>query len=111
MPTRRSILLASAARLAAVAAAAAMTTALAACGSGGGSPASALGNAEAAGTPVDGGKLTYAMDQEPDCIDPHVSGLDAVAVIDRNIVDSLVAQAPTARSCRGWPPRGPPRRI
>jgi peptide/nickel transport system substrate-binding protein len=73
-----------------------LTATVAACGgdSGSGSHSSTAGSG---GTPVAGGKLTYAMDQEPDCLNPHVSGLDAVAVIDRNVVDSLVAQAPDGK--------------
>lgn len=48
----------------------------------------------ATGEPVDGGSLTYATNQEPDCLDPHVSGLNAVAAIDRDVVDSLVSTGP-----------------
>jgi peptide/nickel transport system substrate-binding protein len=55
----------------------------------------------AEGSPVDGGSLTYATNQEPDCLDPHVSGLNAVAAIDRNVVDSLVSIGPDG-TARPW---------
>ena len=74
-----------------------LTTLLTACGGSGGASSSQPAVASPAGTPVDGGSLTYAVDQEPDCLDPHVSGLHAVDVIDRNLVDSLVAQAPDGK--------------
>ena len=83
-----------------------LTVALAACGGGGGGStrsdsatpslvgASAL---PAVGKPVDGGTLRFATDQEPDCLDPHVSPADMTATVDRNVVDSLVAQAPDGK--------------
>ncbi len=48
----------------------------------------------AKGTPTDGKTLTYALSQEPDCLDPQVSGLTVTASIGRNVIDSLVSQAP-----------------
>jgi len=47
----------------------------------------------AASAPVSGGVLTYVADQLPTCLDPAVSPYDVVALIDRNIVDSLVSQS------------------
>ncbi|WP_052396625.1 ABC transporter substrate-binding protein [Kutzneria sp. 744] len=44
--------------------------------------------------PVAGGTLTFAVDTEPPCLDPHVSSADITAVIQRSVFDSLVAQAP-----------------
>jgi peptide/nickel transport system substrate-binding protein len=46
----------------------------------------------AAEKPVSGGTLTYAVDSEPSCLDPHVSPADITALIGRGIFDSLVAQ-------------------
>lgn len=43
--------------------------------------------------PVSGGVLTYVADQVPTCLDPAVSPFDVVALIDRNIYDSLVSQS------------------
>lgn len=101
MPASRSLPLVPAALLVA------LTTLLTGCGSNGhgksnagasaSSSSSSSGVTGSGGTPVQGGALTYATDQEPDCLDPHVSGLDATAVIDRNVVDSLVAQAPDGK--------------
>jgi peptide/nickel transport system substrate-binding protein len=45
-------------------------------------------------SPVNGGTLTYATDQLPDCLDPAFSPRDVVGVIDRQIFDSLVAAGP-----------------
>lgn len=53
--------------------------------------AAACGGDDHSATPSSGGNLTFAMDTEPSCLDPQVSGLDAAALIDRNIVDSLVS--------------------
>lgn len=47
--------------------------------------------ASAAG-PVSGGSLTFAVNQEPSCFDPHVSPADVTAVIQRSVYDSLVYQ-------------------
>jgi len=44
-----------------------------------------------------GGSLTIAFSQEPDTLDPSVTGLTAVAQIDRNIVDTLVWITPTGQ--------------
>lgn len=45
-------------------------------------------------TPTEGGTLIYAMASEPDCYDPQISAADACHLIARQIVDSLLAQAP-----------------
>ncbi|NUT49470.1 MAG: ABC transporter substrate-binding protein [Saccharothrix sp.] len=45
--------------------------------------------------PVDGGTVTFAVDREPNCLDPHVSPAEMTAVIGRNVFDSLVAQDPS----------------
>jgi peptide/nickel transport system substrate-binding protein len=47
---------------------------------------------DSGGVPVPGGALTFAVDREPNCLDPHVSPADTTAVIDRNVFDSLVSQ-------------------
>lgn len=47
---------------------------------------SAAGHRNASGT----GTLTVAFSQEPDTLDPSITGLTAVAQIDRNIVDTLI---------------------
>jgi peptide/nickel transport system substrate-binding protein len=57
--------------------------ALAGCGGGSAAPSSS--------TPISGGSLTYAIDTAPTCFDPHVSGQDITAEIDRNVFDSLVS--------------------
>ncbi|MGW5108713.1 ABC transporter substrate-binding protein [Nocardia sp. NPDC004123] len=44
------------------------------------------------GPPVAGGTLRFALPSEPSCLDPGVSPADATALIDRGVVDSLVAQ-------------------
>ncbi|MEU4743965.1 ABC transporter substrate-binding protein, partial [Actinosynnema sp. NPDC023658] len=49
---------------------------------------------QAGGEPVDGGTLTFAVDREPNCLDPHVSPAEATALIGRGVFDSLVAQDP-----------------
>lgn len=74
-------------RIAAVAAIAALAL-TAACGSGGsGDDADA-----SAGPPVSGGSLTFATDSEPTGWNIHSSAADVVALIERNVFDSLVAQ-------------------
>ncbi|MER7857689.1 ABC transporter substrate-binding protein [Amycolatopsis japonica] len=45
-----------------------------------------------AGPPVAGGTLTYALDAEPDCLDPHASPQDITAMINRGVLDSLIAE-------------------
>ncbi|WP_410585908.1 ABC transporter substrate-binding protein [Amycolatopsis sp. lyj-23] len=71
-------------RGAAALAATALAAALAGCGAG--------EDTAAAGAPVDGGTLTYAVDSEPSCLDPHVSPADLTALIGRGVFDSLIAQ-------------------
>jgi peptide/nickel transport system substrate-binding protein len=41
-----------------------------------------------------GGTLTFATDQQPDCLDPQVSARDVVDLIDRTMFDSLVKLRP-----------------
>ncbi|WP_040810695.1 ABC transporter substrate-binding protein [Nocardia concava] len=68
--------------------AAALTVALiAGCSSG----ATGAGG-DSAGPPVEGGTVRFALPSEPSCLDPGVSPADATALIDRGVVDSLVAQ-------------------
>lgn len=51
-----------------------------------------------AGTePSIGGTLTFATDQQPDCLDPQVSARDVVDLIDRNMFDSLVKLTPDGK--------------
>ncbi|TYK52469.1 ABC transporter substrate-binding protein [Actinomadura decatromicini] len=59
--------------------------------------ASACGSGEAA----ESGAFTFATDQVPQCLDPAVSPQDVVALIGRNIFDSLVAMAPDGQ-LRPW---------
>jgi peptide/nickel transport system substrate-binding protein len=47
-----------------------------------------------AGPPTVGGALTFATSVEPECLDPQVDARDVDAMIDREIFDSLVEQAP-----------------
>ncbi|MFI9504877.1 ABC transporter substrate-binding protein [Nocardia sp. NPDC052566] len=47
----------------------------------------------AAGPPATGGRLTFAVDSEDACLDPHVSPADIVGELQRNVFDSLVARA------------------
>ena len=42
--------------------------------------------------PVRDGRLTFASETEPACLDPHLSGQDATAMFGRTIFDSLVAE-------------------
>lgn len=58
---------------------------LAACGTSGG------GGAAAGGDPVRGGTLTYAVNADADCLDPHQSPADVAGLLARPILDSLVA--------------------
>ncbi|MFG2919116.1 ABC transporter substrate-binding protein [Kitasatospora sp. NPDC048298] len=48
-----------------------------------------------------GGRIVYAVDSQPDCLDPQVSPYDITAVIDRNIFDSLVSTDADGR-LRPW---------
>ncbi|SJM64233.1 ABC transporter substrate-binding protein [Gulosibacter sp. 10] len=67
-----------------------LTAALAAC-SGGTAPA---GETAAAGEPVEGGILRVGLASDTPVIDPHLTGNSVAALIGRNVVDSLVGQAP-----------------
>lgn len=85
-----------------------LTGLLAACGSSGSTPksngASGSGNAtaasgtanatEAAGKPVEGGTFTYALNQEPESLDPEVTTYAVTNKININVFDPLVWQAP-----------------
>jgi peptide/nickel transport system substrate-binding protein len=46
-------------------------------------------------TPVSGGRLVFATNQEPNCWDPQISAADATSAVVRTVVDSLVAQVPS----------------
>ncbi|MEV7283481.1 ABC transporter substrate-binding protein [Streptomyces sp. NPDC093252] len=70
-----------------IAAAVAGLLLLTACSSGGGS-----GGGSGSDTPVRGGTLTTAVDTEPVSWDVHASTQDITAEIQRQVVDSLVAQ-------------------
>ncbi|MFD3533739.1 ABC transporter substrate-binding protein [Streptomyces sp. NPDC058664] len=59
-----------------------------ACSAGGGAAPAADAK------PVNGGKLVYATDSEPDCWDPHTSAQDVTAFVQRPVFDSLVYQTP-----------------
>jgi peptide/nickel transport system substrate-binding protein len=73
---------------------AAAAVALTACGSSGTS-SSAGGNSSSSGggsgTPVKGGTLTYAINTEGTCLDPHQSPADVDGFFARPILDSLVS--------------------
>lgn len=49
--------------------------------------------AHAAETPVQGGTLNIALGSDTPIIDPSITGQSVTALIDRNVVDSLVGQA------------------
>ncbi|MCK9900243.1 ABC transporter substrate-binding protein [Frankia sp. Cpl3] len=66
----------------------AATLATTACGSDGG------GSRAAQAQPRDGGSVTYAARQEPDCWDPHASAQDVTAFTQRPVFDSLTYQTP-----------------
>ncbi|WP_405861136.1 ABC transporter substrate-binding protein [Streptomyces sp. NBC_00090] len=62
-----------------------------ACSAGGGAAPAADAK------PVNGGKLVYATDSEPDCWDPHTSAQDVTAFVQRPVFDSLVYQTPEGK--------------
>ncbi|OAA19623.1 peptide/nickel transport system substrate-binding protein [Frankia sp. EI5c] len=82
MPSRRT------ARRAGLLAALAATLATAACGSDGG------GSGASDAQPRAGGSISYAVQKEPDCWDPHTSAQDVTAFVQRPVFDSLVYQTP-----------------
>ncbi|MEW1792177.1 ABC transporter substrate-binding protein [Streptomyces niveus] len=41
--------------------------------------------------PLPGNVLTFAYDQQPECLDPQVSAQDVTALVTRNMIDSLVS--------------------
>jgi peptide/nickel transport system substrate-binding protein len=53
-------------------------------------------------TPHAGGKLTFATDADPGCLDPHQSPAAAVLLTGRGVVDSLVAQDPRTGDIVPW---------
>jgi len=59
---------------------------LSACGGSSGS-----GSQEAAGDPVSGGTLTFAINSDTNCLDPHQSPADIAGFFSRPVLDSLVA--------------------
>jgi peptide/nickel transport system substrate-binding protein len=63
----------------------ALTASLAACSSSG------TGSSGDSGSPVKGGTLVYASNQDTDCLDPHQSAADVAALYARPILDSLVS--------------------
>lgn len=65
---------------------------LAACSSSGtDAKTSASGSTANAGTPVSGGSLTFAINSDGSCLDPHQSPADVDGFFARPIVDSLVS--------------------
>ncbi|WP_410606494.1 ABC transporter substrate-binding protein [Amycolatopsis sp. lyj-109] len=72
-------------RLGGIATATSLALALTACG------ASDAGTSGPAGNPVSGGTLTYAINTDADCLDPHQSPADVAGFFARPILDSLVA--------------------
>ncbi|EIV93861.1 ABC transporter substrate-binding protein [Frankia sp. QA3] len=71
-------------------------TLLAACGSDDES------DGNGTGAPRQGGRLTYAIDLNPTCIDPQQSASATVQVITRGVVDSLVTQDPKTGAIKPW---------
>ncbi|WP_371481239.1 ABC transporter substrate-binding protein [Kitasatospora sp. NBC_00315] len=74
-----------------LAVAALLAAATTACSSTAG-PAAGAGDA-AAGKPVTGGTLTFALHGDTDCLDPHLTGSSVSSWIGRNNLDSLVGQS------------------
>ncbi|MGW5653828.1 ABC transporter substrate-binding protein [Streptomyces humi] len=70
---------------------------LTACGTGTGTS-----GAGASASPKAGGSLKIAIDSDPVCLDPQQSTLIASAVINRQVVDSLIAQDPDSGKFVGW---------
>jgi peptide/nickel transport system substrate-binding protein len=68
---------------------------LAACGSSSSASKAAVGgsSSSAAGKPVSGGTLTFAINSDGSCLDPHQSPADVDGFFSRPIVDSLVSLA------------------
>jgi peptide/nickel transport system substrate-binding protein len=62
---------------------------------------SAAGCAAGTGSAGPGGRLSYAVEAQPDCMDPQVSPYDVTAAIGRNIFDSLVFLDPEG-TFRPW---------
>lgn len=54
------------------------------------SGADTTGGGVRSSTPAPGGSLTFALNQEPQCLDPHATGQSATSVVVRPVVDSLV---------------------
>ncbi|MEU4173860.1 ABC transporter substrate-binding protein [Streptomyces sp. NPDC026589] len=44
--------------------------------------------------PLPGNVVTFAYDQQPECLDPQVSPKDVTGLVTRNMVDSLVSMEP-----------------
>ncbi|WP_422769602.1 ABC transporter substrate-binding protein [Plantactinospora sp. WMMC1484] len=49
-----------------------------------------------------GGSLTYAINQEPLCLDPHVASQSVTTAVARPVVDSLVWHDPATGALRPW---------
>ncbi|EIV92416.1 ABC transporter substrate-binding protein [Frankia sp. QA3] len=60
------------------------------------------GGGDGGRTSQQGGRLTYAIDQDGGCIDPHQSPLATVQLVTRGVVDSLVAQDPRTGGFKPW---------
>ncbi|MEL7974854.1 ABC transporter substrate-binding protein [Isoptericola sp. F-RaC21] len=52
--------------------------------------------------PVRGGTLRYALQADPQCIDPRQGGLTVSLVVTRSVVDSLVDQDPDTGEIQPW---------
>src|SRR5689334_21664191 len=64
------------------------TAGLSGCGTTDGS---AGGDASESGSPVRGGALSFAINSEADCLDPHQSPADVAGFFARPMLDSLVS--------------------
>jgi peptide/nickel transport system substrate-binding protein len=99
-PTGRPVRPTRGRRLRASLAAAAVVALAAACASN--SAQSSTTSARELGTPVPGGTLVFAMQQEPYCINSHQGPQFAAQFITRTLADSLIAQSPDGKSFEPW---------
>ncbi len=71
------------------------------------SGASGTGKGNAAGKPVSGGSLTYAVDTEPVSFDIHASPQDITGASSATSSTPSSTRTPRASSTPGWPRSGP----
>ena len=90
-------------RIASVAAASTLLL-LASCAGGSADASNAGNDTDSSAAPVEGGRLVFATNVEPNCLDVGASPADITAVVGRNLFDTLLAQAPDGSSTRRWRP-------